>query len=323
MESVQLRLVYVFTDLILPLAVGYVLRGKQWLGAEFCNKMIRFNVIVVYTLLSLLSFWELPLTFKLFWLPVFGLLLSVIPGAISYFFVARRYTNLLDRGSYITSTVASNIGTLGGVCAFILYGELGFAYTQMVSIPQTVTLFLFCFPVGQYYHAQYHNKNDGAIKTKLTFREMFLTWNQLPLVAICVGVFLHFSGIERPVILGTAFEWLVHVGAWTALLPVGFLINFSAARQYYLRLWDALLTRFIITPIIIFLLASYLFQDYQLLATVLVLSLTPTAVNSVVTAQLFQLNVDLSMASFIMTTALYLFIIYPLLYIYITNGYPL
>ena len=46
----------------------------------------------------------------------------------------------------------------------------------------------------------------------------------------------------------------------------------------------------------------------------------PTAINAVLTARLYKLNVDLTVASFLVTTVIYLLLFYPLFFLYVTHG---
>ncbi len=319
MNDAQLRILYVFTDLVLPLTLGYYLHQKHILSDHLCNGLIRFNIILVSTVLSLLSFWVLPLSPELLWLPLFGFLYVLLPGFLGAITFARRHQNLLDRGAYIMSAMLSNIGTLGGLCAFILYNEIGFAYAQIVGTFQNVLLVLLCFPLAQYYHTKY---TAAQQKTKIhfRFREMFLTWNQLSVLGMVAGILLQLAGIERPPILGTFFQNLVHIGAWTALLPVGYLVDFQRARHYYRRVLDLIPLRFIIVPAVIGLLIHQLFDDQILLGTLVILATVPTAINAVLTSRLYKLNVDLAVASFLMTTILFLFLIFPAIFFFVQAG---
>ena len=52
------RIIYLVTDLIMPLIVGYFLHREKILSDKAANLIIKFNVIVVYTLLTLDTFWH-------------------------------------------------------------------------------------------------------------------------------------------------------------------------------------------------------------------------------------------------------------------------
>ena len=145
MDEVNARLVYLLTDLILPLIVGYLLYQRHLLSDAAVNRLIRINVIVFFTLLSLFSFWALPLTRDLLMLPAFFAFIILFPGFISWRFLGRRFHSPIDRGTHLISALLSNIGTLGGICAYIIYGERGFAYAQIGGACQNLVLVLLAF----------------------------------------------------------------------------------------------------------------------------------------------------------------------------------
>ena len=313
------RLIYVATDLIMPLIAGYILHRQRLLSDQAANRLIRFNVVGVYTLLTLLSFWVLPLTWDLAWLIPYGMLFILVPGALSALTLARRHKNLLNRGAYMMSAMISNVGTLGGVCAFILYSEIGFAYSQIIASCQNFLLVLLCFPLAQYYRDK-HLAASHAGSGKLNWRQMFISWNQMSLVGMAAGLALNAGGIPRPEAATVFFHGLVHFGAWTALLPVGFLMNFSRMRFYCGRVWDLTVLRFAIMPAFIWFTSRLLFSDPTLLNTLLICAAAPTAINAVLASRLYKLNVNLATTSFFITTALFLFAIFPVMFFLLRRG---
>lgn len=313
------RILLVFTDILLPLAAGYFLKTHELLTQKACNWLIRFNVVVMVTVMTLMSFWVLPLSAKLFWLPVIGVLITVVPGLIGARWFASRFDNELDRGACVISAMLSNIGTVGGLCAFILYGEEGFAYVQLVAAPQNILMVAAAFPMAKYYYEK-HQAAAKQAKLKLSFREMFITWNQVGILGMAAGILLQASGVERPAVLGTLFHNLVHVLAWISLLPVGYLIDFYRARFYYRKVTDMIWLRFVIVPALFYLLFKVLFTDQVLLGSLLVMAAAPAAINSVITAQLYKLNVDITIAAFILTTVVFVLVVFPLFFFYIHLG---
>ena len=55
MNETIFRLIYVGTDLIAPLIAGYLAYQRGFISDARCNTVIRFNIIVMATLLALLS----------------------------------------------------------------------------------------------------------------------------------------------------------------------------------------------------------------------------------------------------------------------------
>lgn len=297
----------------MPLVVGYFMHHRHWVSENIINKVIRFNVICVYTTLSLLSFWVLPLSWKLLLVPLFGMMLVLLPGAIGYGLFARHIDNLLDRGAFIASAMLANLGTLGGVCAFILYNEQGYAYSQLIGTTQNFLLCVVVFPMAQYYYL----KHTAAVRKSSpghNFREMFFSINQLSLLGMVTGLTLNASGVERPEVLGSIFQTLVHLGAWIAMLPVGFLIDFGKVKQYAKAVRSLTLLRFVITPAIFIALTHLLVSDPILRNTLTILTFCPTAINAVLAAKIYKLNYDITVSSFVITTAAFLLVIFPLLF---------
>ena len=133
MDEKLFRILYVFSDLAAPLLAGYIAYQRGRISDALCNAIIRFNIIVMATLLAVLSFWVMPLSRSLLWLPLFSALFMLVPGVIAALTFARRHRDPLSRGAYYMSAMLTNIGTIAGLSAFILYNETGFAYVQIVS----------------------------------------------------------------------------------------------------------------------------------------------------------------------------------------------
>ena len=109
MDEINVRLIYLFTDLILPLIVGYVLYQRHLLSDTAVNRLIRMNVIVFFTLLSLFSFWALPLTRDLLMLPAFFIFIILFPAFISWRLLGRRFHTHPSTAVHISSPPCSQI----------------------------------------------------------------------------------------------------------------------------------------------------------------------------------------------------------------------
>lgn len=77
----------------------------------------------------------------------------------------------------------------------------------------------------------------------------------------------------------------------------------------------------ILTPAASYVLALQFTSDPVLQGSLLIMMATPCAINALVTARLYDLNVNLSMAPFITTTILYILILYPAFYLLVSLGY--
>jgi predicted permease len=321
MDATELRIVFIFVDLILPLIVGYVLKKINRLTAGQCNWLIRFNIIIIFTILSILSFWVMPLRVELIMLPFFGFFCSALPLGIVYLFhLQRKFPGILERGSYVITAIPANIGTMGGLCAFILYGEVGFAYAQMVGVFQNLVMLFVCFPMGYYFKFRSIHQNEPFVMESLNWSSVFINWNQISGVGMLIGIILYVMDVPRPEVLGAVFQALVHIGAWFALVPIGYMIDFSGLKKYYWSTFELAPIKMIITPAICYLIASLFTNDPVLLGSVIILMATPCAINALITVRLYGLNINLSMAPFITTVSLYILVLFPFFYFLVIKG---
>ena len=312
MDEVNARLVYLLTDLILPLIVGYLLYQRHLLSDAAVNRLIRINVIVFFTLLSLFSFWALPLTPDLLMLPAFFAFIILFPGFISWRFLGRRFHSPIDRGTHLVSALLSNIGTLGGICAYIIYGERGFAYAQIGGACQNLVLVLLAFPIAQYFYLLHKAHGRAPRLEGRSFLGLLVSWNQLSILGMAAGLLLNASGVTRPAVLSVAFSYIIHISAWFAMLPIGSLINFHRARHFVYLTLDMIFLRFLVVPLVTFAAARLLISDPIVQNALVIFASVPAAINATLTARLYQLNVDYTIAVFLVTTVLYLTILFPI-----------
>ena len=306
------RFAIVFIDTLLPMAFGMLL--KRWgLAREYLRLMIQINVVGVLFLLSITSFWSVHITAELLWLPISIIPISLIPACIFYLIGRKRFQDPREQGSYLISMMLGNIGTVSGLAAFVLYGEKGFAYVQMIAIPQILPIVLFAFPMGAYYYSKWENKGKGAGQ-KFQIWKMLFTWNQLPVVGVFIGLALSGMEISRPASLTFLFDCLIHLNAWFGMVPVGYDLDLRGARTYAGKLWTIFPIKFIILPLCLYGMTRLFVSDPAIIVCVVLSAAAPTAIFSVATAQLYRLNVDLAESSFLTTTLAFLFIVYPVLY---------
>lgn len=85
-------------------------------------------------------------------------------------------------------------------------------------------------------------------------------------------------------------------------------------RRYERQVRSLTALRFVITPAIFGVLIYLFISDPVVQSTLLICAFCPTAINAVLTARLYHLTTDLSVASFVITTAAFLPVIFPALF---------
>lgn len=308
--DIKMKLLVFAVDLICPLILGYACRYQKKLGDNFFNKMILNNILVVCPVVSFLSFWVMPITREFLWLPVMSIALGFVPGAMAYWLAGRKYKDYREQGAYVMAASLGNLGTIGGICVFLIYGERGYAYQQIATLFQYVLMFMFCYPLAR----RYETKAEGKSGQKVSVISMLFSKKQLAVVGILLGGVLQCAGVPRPEVFSGVTQIFIHLGAWTGLIPVGYSIEISKIKKYWTSLFDLSFIKFAAAPAVIYGLSHLVIKSPDMLGSLLILSATPTAVNAVVTARLYKLSLDLSVAAFIVTTIIFLTMVYPFLF---------
>lgn len=304
------KLITLFVDLILPLLVGYFLHRTPWDYGRLFRWMINAGIVLLFPFLTMFSIWGLAPVFDLVWLPAFGLLLHFIPGGICLLWGMRRYKDSLDYGSYAISGFLANRVTLGSLSAYALYGETGYAYTQMVVLFDNLLTFGVAYPLAQHYR----NLHEHGGRLQIDLKQVLFNRNQLPMLGMVLGALLNWQGVSRPEALLPVFGVAVHLAAWMFLLPVGYSIDFGQVRSYGRDAVEISLLKCVATPLVTLLIASFLIREPLALRTLVLLAAAPTAVNAVIVMNLFGLNLHLSVAVFVLSTALYLLGVFPMFF---------
>lgn len=307
------RFVLVLIDILVPLYVGHLL--QRWgMAREWVRLLIRCNVVGICSLLALFSFWSLRVAPELLWMPLSILPICFLPLPLYWLWERRRFTDPRDQGSYVITMMLGNIGTLAGLCAYSLYGETGFAYIQLIAVPQVLVVVLFVFPLAhRYYEAWATGGSTGRHGVRL--REALLTWNQLPVVCVAAGLLLGAFGVPRPEAAAPIFTALIHISAWMGMISVGYDLHLAGVRRYARQLWPLFPVKFLYLPLLLFAMTRLITQDPVILWCVVLAAAAPTAIFAVTSAQLYRLNVDMAEAAFLTTTAAFLFLIYPIIYV--------
>jgi len=149
-----------------------------------------------------------------------------------------------------------------------------------------------------------------------TFSSIFFTRNQLPLLGLIAGVILNRTGIIRPPFFAGIFPFLVSTSAWLYLVPIGYDLDFGEMRKYWSKVTDLIPIKFILVPAALYGLALLAGLEGTKMGTVVILSFTPSAVGAVIAAKLNRLNTHLPMAAYILTTTVYMFVVFPLIIIF-------
>ncbi len=308
--NTTIQIITFLADIVLPLFIGYILAHKTKVKRYQMEKLLKLNIYLLYPLLISLSTWIVTINKELLWLPIVGLMTPLIGGGIGFITGKKRFEEPLERGSYTISYMLSNRGTIGGLVAFIILGEIGYGYNQFSLIFNTFTLYMIAYPIASYF-----SQISKGTTVKIRIRDILFTRNQIPVLGIILGVSLNLLKIPRPIILGEFFNILIHIVAWCALLPIGMNIDFKEMSKFKKLIPEISILKFLFMPLLMVFISSFIISDEIMLKTIVIHSSAPAAINSVIVSKIHNLNIHLTIMAFVATTAIYIVVVFPILFL--------
>ncbi|MFA4906441.1 MAG: hypothetical protein WC645_08070 [Candidatus Margulisiibacteriota bacterium] len=207
----------------------------------------------------------------------------------------------------------TNIGSIGALVCFVFLGEAGFALVPIYKLFEDVSYYAIGFPIAKYYSGAKENDDRVAARLKGLLRDPFIL---TAVSSLIIGALLNLSGLERPAFYGLANAVLVPLATILLLTSIGLALRFSRIGDYLRECVSVSLIKFILVPVIIFMLAWTLgfgnMEGALPLKVVIILSSMPVAFNALIPPSIYGLDLDLANSCWFVTTAL-LVVVLPLL----------
>ena len=288
------------------LFLGYVLKRMRVDLSRLSKSLARNFMIFLAPVVILNSFWSIDFKIGLMgFLPLVYIVITNVTLIPAFLVSKMLKLNKLEKGSFISCTVFSNVGlTMGGILCFIFYGDQGL-YLSSFYISLFIPHYYFVgFPLMSVF------SKEKKVKLKKVVRELFNNpVSIVPISFMCAGLVLNFTGIPRPQLLNQiTTRLLVYIAVAGYSLAIGLGLSFSGSIKYIKHSLYISGIKFIFTPLIGLLALTVMgflrFEDLLPAKVIFIESFMPTAIMSVLLVKLFNLNEDLANASWILTNML-------------------
>lgn len=304
----------IFWIIIFTSFIGGGLFRKYFPGRdEAAKKLITFNLIFIEPPILLWTIWGLSLNSDAALLPIAGLL-TVICGFIAGIMFCRI---LKLRGtsadSFKISSSLSNQGiTMGGMICYLIAGEAGLGLASIYIIYYLPFVFIIIFPFARYSSMKYSSAVSESIVKLSDFITFFTNLRNLPLIGILAAFFLQIIDLPRPDIF-FPLDFLLFTVVGVYYFTLGMSFKLSDLTEYKKEQASLTLIRFMIIPALTFA-AVYPFNlTPEVKGVILIQSLMPAAVYSVISTVLYDLDSRLNSSLFAMNTLIFLIIVLPLM----------
>jgi hypothetical protein len=301
--------------IVLAIACGYAGRRRGLLKPEWAGRTMGTTMIFCDAPIACLAIWHLRIEPGVWLVPVAALVVGVATCLAGLGVARWRRMPPADAAVFGLQAGMGNVGyTLGGCLCFVLWGLQGLAVEQMFCLMWPCFAFLFCFPIARHYGEAASGVREDVSPPAYALRTLWKSLTDLrslPLYMAALGLVLNLAGpAPPPFIKGyLVIDALMLVGILLQFGSVGTTVRAGRIPALWKTALGSGLLKFILSPLLMLAVAAAMGLSGDPLAVCLLLAAMPTALYSVLMANLFGLNRDLANTTFILTHAICLALI--------------
>jgi len=308
--------------IIISLTVGYIIKtlhNKEKihlpLPIESIRKFLqRLTLIGFIPITVTTSVWIAPIRdLQIIALPFIGLSALAAGSLIALFFAGKMKLNRKQKAVFFVSGGFSNLGSLGGLIAFILLGETGFALVSFYIFLERIWYFGVGFPYAKSHSLEEGQKESFTVIFKRMFVDPFVLTTLFSMLA---GIALNLGGLNRPGIFESINAVLVPLGSVFILISIGMGMRLAAVKNYVKHGLLMVMIKSLIIPVLIvsvsYILGMGNIADGLPLKVILILSAMPIGFTALVPPSIYNLDLDMANSCWLISNGA-LLIIVPLL----------
>ncbi|MGD1822093.1 MAG: AEC family transporter [Pleomorphochaeta sp.] len=212
-------------------------------------------------------------------------------------------------GAFFSCGGMTNIGAIGALIVYIFLGEKAFALVPIYKIFEPLIYYSLWFPI-----AKTHSTLASDKSTKNNFSKVFLDpFILVTLFSIILGFVLNFLHIPRPEIYSIINSIIIPLMSILLLTSIGMAMKFSRIKDYIKPSIFISIIKFLIVPFLATTLAYILgfnnIDNGLPIKVVLILSSMPVGFIALVPPSIYDLDIDLANAGWMVTTSLLIIVI--------------
>lgn len=281
----------IFLNVMLPVLlvflIGFILQKRSALDIAPISTVA---IYIFYPCLIFRTFYKTDLNIQYLYILAFSLFLLFFFIILSKIYAKIRKLSTLTESGLILSTAFLNAGNYGAPVILFAYGEAGFAYAVIILVIQNLLI----NTIGIYY----------ATRGRSSIRQALKNVMQMPTTYV-VFIGLTFNLLNIPVVdqLMTTIDLIAHAAIPTVMLILGMqLAKIKWGTFAWTNLSFGVFSRLIVSPIVAFLLLSFLPVDPLLAKVLIITSAMPSAAVIVMYTVQFEGDVQLVSMTTLLTT---------------------
>ncbi len=321
---------------VASLVAGYAARRRNIVSEDVSRPMHFVTVVFLWSLVALLSLWNLPLAADTLWLLAIEPILVAVPAygmipVARWFGCTRKQTGVLaiaaglgnlgfTLGGYLCYTLLANPELIGAEAgdtdAANAAADTALAYAVAQVTIMSTTGVLVLYPLARHFGDT--DTRDESLATLI--RRSLIDVRAMMIYTAIVGVILAALEVPQPAFIDQIrlIDILFYLGAFTAYVGIGLRLRLGET-WHHLRLHAMLaVSRFVAIPAITLVmlgvaLASPAPPNLLLRHVLVVEAFMPTAIQLVIVANLFHLDPRQASSLWLVNTLLFLLIPLPVM----------
>lgn len=307
--------------IFLASAGGYLLRRLGWVKAHWAKRIMSAAIVCIDAPIAWLAVWHLDILADVWKVPVVGGVVAVTVSLAGLGLAKRLRLPPQDAALFGLQGGMGNVGySLGGFLCFALWGVQGLALEQMFCMMWPFYAFLFCFPLARHYGLAARGAAEIEAKVppwRYALRVLgrsLLDLKSLPLYMVLLGLALNLQGVAPPegVTRWHIIDGLMVAGILMQFGGVGMTVRAGRLPRFWRLSLGTAGLKFLLHPVLMVATALALGMAGTPLYVCVLLAAMPSALYSVLMANIFGLNRDLANATFILTHAICMATVVPL-----------
>jgi hypothetical protein len=293
--------------IVVSMTGGYLLRRAGRVRPEHARGVMSAAIIACDAPIAWLAIWHLVIDPQVWKVPVAGAAVGVAVCLLGLVIARLVRMRPQEAAVFAMQGGMGNVGyTMGGAICLALWGIQGLALEQMFVLMWPFFAFLFCFPIGRHYGEAAAGARDAGSLPLYALRTLVRSLTDirsLPLYMATLGLALNLAGTTPPQAIRRwhIIDVLMLAGMALSFGGVGMTVHARRLPAWWKTAVGSAALKFIASPLLMLAAAWAMGLGGMPLAVCLILAAMPTALYSVLMANLFGLNRDLANTTFLLT----------------------
>ncbi len=309
------RLLFSVSLVVFGIGIGYFIqvltkKGVFTLPIDDTRKKLQKAALLFFNPVAILgATWMADIHhIKIVALPFMGFTALFLGGCIAYAASRMQHMNRKQTGAYIVCGGFTNIGSLGGLFCFIFLGEQGFALVPFYKLFEEVLYYAVGFPIAKAYSKDTSETPSFFRRVKNAVSDIFVV---VAICSIAAGLLLNVTGVSRPSFYASLNMVFVPLAALLLLISIGMAMRFSSVKKHFGSGLIIALTKSLLVPILVvglsFMIGLDQIKNGLPLKVVLILASMPVGFIAMVPPTIYDLDINLANACWLISNSLLLF----------------